>query len=676
MLGKTLRVNGQPATIVGVMPEGMKFPDNTEIWAPFMSDRRPAARNARPLRVFGRLSDGADRREAQAEMSGIARQLADRVPRGDQGSRRRPRRNVHRAVHRRRRAADVLTVMGAVVFVLLIACANVANLLLSRSAYRAREIAVRIAMGATRWRVVRQLLIESVVLGVHRRRLGLVLRRRRRAGVRRGDAARRCRTGSVFTVDYVVFAYVAAICVLTAVLFGLAPALHVSRTNNNDVLKEGGRGSTGSRRVRRFSSAMVVAELALTIVLLVGAGSMVRSFLTLYAVDLGIDIDRLMTMRVQLPATKYADAGGAARLLRAARAAARGDSRRRGRRGHDRRAAARRRRAAARDRRPARDPRTPSGVCRHRHHQPAVLRRGRRPPGPRPRLSTTRTARPAPRPSSSTSGWRRSSSPARIRSARRLRFTQRRAGARASPPTVWRTIVGISADDQAGLADRRYVNAVVYIPYRQESPAAASLLVRSALPPASVMDAVRREVQAIDPDQPVLAIQTLAQVLADDRWWYRTWSGDVRRARRDRAGAVVGGPLRGDGVRGDAADAGDRRAHGARRAAAAGVAGWSSVAASCRSRPASTCGFGDPRVLRRVLPAGMVGITPHDPIAIAGIALLLTVVSIAACLRAGAARDPRRSGCRPPRGVTGGSGVFVDRQPLPRPNRRTREREE
>ena len=165
-----------------------------------------------------------------------------------------------------------------------------------------------------------------------------------------------------------MFAYVAAICVLTAVLFGLAPALHVSKTNHSDVLKEGGRGSTGSRRVRWFSGAMVVAELALTIVLLAGAGLMVRSFVTLYAVDLGIDIDHLMTMRLQLPETKYANAGGPPRVLRAARAAARRHPRRRGRRGDDRRAAARRRRAAAGDRRPVQRP-SRARVRRDRHDQ-------------------------------------------------------------------------------------------------------------------------------------------------------------------------------------------------------------------------------------------------------------------------------------------------------------------
>jgi putative ABC transport system permease protein len=167
--------------------------------------------------------------------------------------------------------------MGAVSFVLLIACANVANLVLSRSAHRARELALRIALGATRLRVVRQLLTESVVLGCIGGSFGLLLAT---AGVQLLDVAVQDPdkpTGSLSRSTTPVFGYVAAICVLTGSLFGLAPALHVSKTDINNVLKEGGRGTTGNRRVRLLSGTMVVVELALTIVLLVGAGLMIRS---------------------------------------------------------------------------------------------------------------------------------------------------------------------------------------------------------------------------------------------------------------------------------------------------------------------------------------------------------------------------------------------------------------
>ena len=198
-----------------------------------------------------------------------------------------------------------LTLMGAVAFVLLIACANVANLLLARSAHRAREVAVRVSLGASRWRVVRQLLLESLVLGVLAGVFGMALSA---VGVRLFDLAV-VDVGKPywiqFTMDWRVFMFLGLVCLATSVVFGLAPALHLSRTNVNEFLQEGGRSGTGGRRVRRMSSVMVVVEVVLTVVLLAGAGLMMRSFLTLYQLDLGVDDDRVLTARVQLVNQKY-----------------------------------------------------------------------------------------------------------------------------------------------------------------------------------------------------------------------------------------------------------------------------------------------------------------------------------------------------------------------------------
>src|SRR5437867_1703661 len=312
VMGQTLRVNGRRATIVGVMPDGMRFPMNADIW-PLFIPPDGAAQNARPFLVFGRLAEGAALADAQAELAGLGRRLAinQRDPYKDLGDVR-VETFTDRFVGGKARIMFP-TVMGAVCLVLLIACGNVANLLLSRSAHRAREIAVRQALGATRCRVVRQLLLESLVLAFIGGGIGLLLTL---GGARLIDTAIQDPGKPywiVFTPDAAVFGYVAAICGLTAVVFGLAPALHVSKTNMNDVLKEGGRGSAGSRRVRWFSGIMVVAELALTIVLLAGAGLIVRSFVKVYALDVGISTEHLTTMRMELRDAKYvtAEARGA-----------------------------------------------------------------------------------------------------------------------------------------------------------------------------------------------------------------------------------------------------------------------------------------------------------------------------------------------------------------------------
>jgi putative ABC transport system permease protein len=189
--------------------------------------------------------------------------------------------------------------------VLLIACANVANLLLSRATNRAREISVRVSLGASRWRVVRQLLMESVLLSAIAGLGGLGIAM---IGIRLFDRA----TADVgrpywiqFTMDGTVFGFFALVCLGTGILFGLAPALHASKTDVNEVLKEGGRSGTAGVRARRWTGALMVAELVLTVVLLAGAGFMMRNFVTMYRLDLGIDTSRLLTTNLALPDRKY-----------------------------------------------------------------------------------------------------------------------------------------------------------------------------------------------------------------------------------------------------------------------------------------------------------------------------------------------------------------------------------
>ena len=283
ILGHAVKVNDRLCTVIGVMPPEMKFPFNNEMWLPFGMLPAPiqqAKRSVRNLQVIGRLAPGVSLARARGEIdtivAGLARDHAD-TNKDFRAS----------VVAYNDRVAGpqvkliIYSLLGAVGFVLLIACANVANLLLARSAQRTREIAVRVSLGATRWRIIRQLLIESVVLSIGSGLVGFVLGI---AGIRAIDAILSDPTlgkpyWMKFTIDPIVIAFFAGVCVATGVLFGLAPALHVSSTDVNEVMKEsGGRSGTGGRRTQRWTGALIVAEVMLTLVLLAGAAVMMRSF--------------------------------------------------------------------------------------------------------------------------------------------------------------------------------------------------------------------------------------------------------------------------------------------------------------------------------------------------------------------------------------------------------------
>jgi predicted permease len=307
LLGRTILVNAVPAVVIGVMPDGFGFPFKEDLWQPLaqMPGLAAQARDARGLDVFGRLSGGASLAQADADLTAIAARLAAAYPETNIGIR--PAIEPFNA-HYNGRLTDPmsLALLGAVSFVLLIACANVANLLLARAAQRSREIAIRASLGATRGRLVRQLLVESLLLALLAGVCGLALAQ---LGVRLFANAVDALPKPYwvqFTMDWRLFAWLAAICAGTGLLFGLAPALHVARTDVNGALKEAGRPAAGGVRARRWTGLFVIAELTLTVVLLGGAGLMTRSFFALYRADLVVDTSRVLTMQLSLPATKYA----------------------------------------------------------------------------------------------------------------------------------------------------------------------------------------------------------------------------------------------------------------------------------------------------------------------------------------------------------------------------------
>ena len=260
-------------------------------------------RGDRVLGVFGRLAHGVTPAQARAELGGIAAGLRKDYPDTNAGIELVAVRFGEQQVGRLGDQQPPLALFATAVFVLLIACANVANLLLARAAGRSREMAIRASVGATRWRIVRQLLVESLLLAFAAGALGLWLSRLG-VGFIADAFGRNVPYWMRFTVDGRVLAFLVALCFLCALVFGLVPALAASKTDVSGVMKEGGR--TGiAPRTRRWTQSLVAAELALTVILLAGAGLMVRSFLALRDGDRLIDASRVLTMLIELPAPRY-----------------------------------------------------------------------------------------------------------------------------------------------------------------------------------------------------------------------------------------------------------------------------------------------------------------------------------------------------------------------------------
>lgn len=305
IIGRSVLVNAVPAIVVGVMPDGFEFPYRNGLWQPLalMKGLQTQRRDDRVLGVFGRLADGVSPAQARAELAAIAAALARDHPETNARIEPTAVRFGEQQVGRFGDELPPLALVATAVFVLLIACANVANLLLARSAGRSREMAIRASVGATRWRIARQLLVESILLGLAAGALGLWLST---FGVHFiSDAfGRNVPYWMRFTVDGRVLLVLVVLCGLSTVLFGLGPALFVSNTDVNAVMKEGGR--TGIvPRVGRWTQALLVAEFAVTFIVLAGAGLMVRSFLALYRADRVIDVSQILTMKLTLPDLKY-----------------------------------------------------------------------------------------------------------------------------------------------------------------------------------------------------------------------------------------------------------------------------------------------------------------------------------------------------------------------------------
>lgn len=303
-IGKTMLVDGRAHEIIGVMPARLEFPVTARLWTPLVLNPETSPRGSNFLSLIGRLKPGVTKEQAMAQWNNVAAELETQYPNFNGNAR------IHMiplAEHSVGKIKEpLLLLFGAIALVLLIACANVANLLLVRTASRQRELAVRAALGAGRFRLLRQLLTESLLLSALGGALGLLLAtgtQKLLLSLNTFKIARLYET----KLDWRVLGFVAALVLLTGVVFGLLPALLATRQNLADTIKEGMGRSAASAISGRLRGALVVAEVALSLVLLIGAGLLLRSFLSVRAVEPGFDPTGVLSMNVTLPMPAYND---------------------------------------------------------------------------------------------------------------------------------------------------------------------------------------------------------------------------------------------------------------------------------------------------------------------------------------------------------------------------------
>ncbi|MBZ5559188.1 MAG: ABC transporter permease [Acidobacteriia bacterium] len=632
VIGRSIKVNSLVATVIGVMAPDMRFPFNTDLWIPVSMlppDYTNSKRSVRSFSVMGRLNAGVTLAQARAELQNIEEKLAHDFP--DTNKNIRPNLlKYNDSVTGPQIKLIFWSLMGAVAFVLLIACANVANLLLARSAQRTREIAVRVSLGASRWRIVRQLLVESILLAIISGVLGLGLAL---GGIRIFDAVL-TDVGKPywmkFTVDPIVIVFLAAVCVATAFVFGLAPALHVSKTDVNEVMKEGGgRSGTGGMRAKRWTGALIVTEVILTLVLLAGAGFMMRSFLTLYRMDMGFDSSHLLTMRLTLPLTKY----------------------------------------------PQRDPRTAVyqhfeerlhgvrslqafGLTTNAPMQGGFVRQlsveGRAQPDgvPVPEVTVLgissgyfETMRiPIVRGRALADQDGTPSSPSAIVNqrfvamhfsgedpiGRRIRLIDTAPPGPNQSPPLDASIVGIVPNVRQRNFQDPDPDPIVYVPYRADPQRFSVLIVRTASEPGTITPLVREEMRLVEPDLPLFSIQTMDALLAQTRWPMRVF-GSMFAIFAGIAlvlSAVGLYAVTAYSVSQRTSEIGIRMALGAQPEQVLWLVLRRSLIQLAMGLPVGMAGaFGVGRLLQSLL----VQTSSRDPLTIAFIATVMIVVSVAAC---------------------------------------------
>jgi len=631
VIGRTIRLNGTNATIIGVMPEGMHFPNEADVWMP--TGALPAAITDRPRQArgyfsIGRLADGVTLEQARTELKTIGAKLAADYPTTNKELAPSADRFSDRVVGPQLRTL-FWVLMGAVGFVLLIACSNVANLLLARAAHRSGEVSVRVAMGASRWHIVRQLLIESILLALVAGGIGLLLSI---AGIRWFDNETQG-VGKpywmVFTMDWRTFGFFLAVCLATGIIFGLAPALHVSRVNVYETLKEGGRSGSGGMRARRWSAALIVAQLALTLVLLAGAGFMMRSFLTMYTMDIGINTSRMLSLNMIISARKYPSLDDRMALLR---------------RIDEQFATVGAIEAAS----TATNPPFGGGPTRQLEIDGRAVLPGERAPSVTmlsigARYFNTIGVRPAQGRVFTDSDGEAGSQNAIVNQrlvamhfkgenpiGKQIRLSDDTPGSQAN----WLTVVGVVPNvRQRNNNQEREPDPIAYVPHRQNLTMArgATVLARARTDIAQAAQALRQAMQLIDPDLALFNLRTVDEILAQQRWLLRVFTSMFS------AFAVIALVLAAVGLYAVTAytvtqytrDIGVRMVLGAKPVQVI----WLFLRrAFIQLAVGLTIGIAGSFGVGQLLQSFLVQTSTRDPVTLVSIASLLIVVSVAACI--------------------------------------------
>jgi putative ABC transport system permease protein len=509
VVGRTITLSGRPYTVVGIAPADFRFARAVDLWAPLQVDDPEAQRRSESLTVFGRLKPGVTVARAGADLAGVLRRLAEQYPETN-GSLQSEVIGMQDDFVGDVRPA-IVAFMGAVGLVLLIACANVANLLLARAAAREREVAVRVALGAGQGRLVRQLLTESAVLAVLGGLLGLALAAWAVAAVRAAEVQFIPRQTEV-RVDVAVVLFSLVLAAATGLLFGLAPAVRLAGTSLQGVLREGARGSTLGGAAGRLRSALVLGEVAVALVLLVGAGLLIRSFEMLNRVDVGFDPRGVLTYQAVFPTAKFQDVEqlpalyerviDGARAIPGVQGAAVSRSLPMDGAGYI---------TFAIEGRPSRES---SAGAAPEDLQPFAVSPGYfgvlRIPLRRGRLFAASDAAGAPDVALINEEMaRRFFTDGRDPIGRRVTF-----GDPADTSAVWSTIVGVVGDvAQEGVTAKPYPQ--LYRPIAQQPSRLVAVALRTARDPLAIAPAARQALRAVDRDVPLSRLQTLEARVAD-----------------------------------------------------------------------------------------------------------------------------------------------------------------